>query len=112
MQRNQPEPRKNRTNAERDAAQPMAGQPRTDDEEDELQDPEQVPSFLTARELQARDPARGEKDGSDAGERHASAEFAGEKGEPPITDDEPARAGRGMPLDRSDDLLKKGRKGK
>ena len=46
-------------NAERDASQqPIAGQPRTDEEEDELQDREQVPSFLTARELQARDPSK------------------------------------------------------
>ena len=41
-----------RRNAERDAAQPIAGQPR--DDEEQLQDAEAVPSFLTARELQAR----------------------------------------------------------
>jgi hypothetical protein len=59
MPQNRMDPRENpRRNAERDAVQPIAGQPRTDEEDDELQDPEQVPSFLTARELQAKDPAR------------------------------------------------------
>ena len=48
-----------RRNAERDAAQPMGGQPRADDDDDEIlgQPEDEVPSFLTARELQARDPA-------------------------------------------------------
>ena len=36
---------------------PMAGQPREEDEDD-LQKPEDVPSFLTARELEARGPAK------------------------------------------------------
>ena len=58
MQRNQNPGQNPRHNAERDAAQPIAGQPRTDEDDDELQDPEQVPSFLTARELQAKDPAK------------------------------------------------------
>jgi hypothetical protein len=58
MPRNQEQPRrKPRHDAERDAAQAIAGQPR-DGDDDELQQPENVPSFLTARELQARDPAK------------------------------------------------------
>jgi hypothetical protein len=60
MQRNQNPGQNPRHNAERDAAQPIAGQPRTDEEDDELQDPEAVPSFLTARELQARDSSKAE----------------------------------------------------
>ena len=60
MHRNTPESQRNpRHTAERDASQAMGGQPRTDDEEDDLQEPEQVPSFLTARELQARVPGKG-----------------------------------------------------
>ena len=66
MHRNHPQPRKNRTNAEHDASQPMAGQPRDDEDDEELQDPDQVPSFLTARELQAHKPGKGEG-GDDAG---------------------------------------------
>lgn len=46
-----------RRNAERNATQPIAGQPRPDEEDDALQDPESVPSPLTAEELQARGPA-------------------------------------------------------
>jgi hypothetical protein len=62
MQRNEPERRRDpRKTAERDASQPMGGQPRPgDDESESLQKPENVPSFLTARELQARDPAKNE----------------------------------------------------
>ena len=60
MQRNQNPGQHPRRNAERDAAQPLDGQPRTDDEDDTLQEPDQVPSFLTARELQAREPGKGE----------------------------------------------------
>jgi len=56
MQRNTPEtPRNPRHGAERDATQAMGGQPRTDDEDDELQEPDRVPSFLTARELQVQE---------------------------------------------------------
>ena len=62
MPRNQPRSQ----NAERDAAQPMAGQPRSDDDEDDLQQPDDVPSFLTARELQARDPAKADGAGDTA----------------------------------------------
>ena len=58
MQRNQNPGQNPRRNAERDAAQPIAGQPRTDEEDDALENPETVPSFLTARELQAREPAK------------------------------------------------------
>ena len=61
-----------RKNAERDASQPIAGQPRSDEEDEDLQGPEQVPSFLTARELQARDTAKGADDEDDAGERQTS----------------------------------------
>ena len=32
------------------------------DDDDHLEEPEFVPSFLTARELEAKDPAKGEKD--------------------------------------------------
>jgi hypothetical protein len=42
-----------------DTTQAMAGQPRTDEEDDELQQPDNVPSFLTAKELQARGPSKG-----------------------------------------------------
>ena len=57
MQRNTPEtPRNPRHSAERDATQAMGGQPRTDEEDDALQEPDRVPSFLTARELQAPEP--------------------------------------------------------
>jgi len=59
MQRNQNPGQNPRRNAERDATQPIAGQPRDHEEDDEaLQDPETVPSFLTARELQAREPSK------------------------------------------------------
>jgi len=59
MQRNTPQtPRNPRHAAERDATQAMGGQPRADDEDDELQDPDRVPSFLTARELEARGNAK------------------------------------------------------
>ena len=64
-------------NAERNAAQPMAGQPRADDEEEGLESPERVPSLLTARELQARDPAKAERQDDD---------------EPALDDDEPPPA--------------------
>ena len=53
---------------------PMAGQPREDEDENDLQKPEDVPSFLTARELQARVPAKpkpaspAEADEDDAGD--------------------------------------------
>jgi hypothetical protein len=62
MQRNQPERRRDpRKTAERDASQAMGGQPRADDDEDEsLEKPGNTPSFLTARELRARDPAKKE----------------------------------------------------
>jgi hypothetical protein len=62
MQRNEPERRHDRRkNAERDADQSVGGQPRPGDEEDEsLQKPESTPSFLTARELQAKEPAKSE----------------------------------------------------
>lgn len=72
MQRRDMEER--RKGAERDAAQPIAGQPRGDHEEDPLEEPERVPSFLSARELQASDPSKGEtKVDPDAGEGQASS---------------------------------------
>ena len=60
MQRNEPERRRDpRKTAERDAGETMDGEPRPRDEGDEsLEKPENVPSFLTARELQAREPAK------------------------------------------------------
>jgi hypothetical protein len=71
MPRNQP--RSN--NAERDATQAMAGQPRSDDDEDSLQQPDDVPSFLTAQELQARDPAKADgRDDSDEEEPAAESD--------------------------------------
>ena len=111
MQRNRMDDRQpRRQGAEKDATQPMAGQPRDADDEEELEQPENVPSPLTAREFQARSP-RGDADGEkDTGERHASASFAGSKGEPAITEDEPPRGNRGSPGKQSGELLR-GRKG-
>jgi hypothetical protein len=81
MQRNQNPGQNPRRNAERDATQPVAGQPRADAEDEELQDPETVPSFLTARELQARDPVKAQPrdvpldgDGSDSDDDAAGRE--------------------------------------
>ncbi len=54
MQRN---PMQRRRDTHRDA-QPIGGAPRADDEPEDLPDAEVVPSFLTARELQAREPSR------------------------------------------------------
>ena len=48
-------------------------QPRTDDERDELEEPERVPSLLSARELQA--PVASDKNDDD----HASPEERSEK---------------------------------
>ena len=60
MQRNQAERRvEDRRSAERDAQQ-LGTQPPSVDDDDALESPDYVPSFLTARELQAREPARGE----------------------------------------------------
>ena len=89
--------------AERNAAQPLGGQPRGTDEDEELQEPERVPSLLHAREFEwGKDRRVGERRAE--GERHASASFMGEKGEPMITDDEPPRGRRGMPNPKSDPL--------
>jgi hypothetical protein len=61
MQRNQAERRvEDRRSTERDAAQQLGGQPPSVDDDDALESPDYVPSFLTARELQAREPAKGE----------------------------------------------------
>ena len=81
---------------------------RNADDEDALQKPEEVPSFLTARELQARDPARIDDRDREAGERHASASFEGSDGEPPISDEDPPRGERGLPPGRSDPAKRKG----
>ena len=52
-----------------------------DDDEDALEKPENVPSFLTARELQARDPVKRENADADGTieEDQASAPSDGEK---------------------------------
>jgi hypothetical protein len=106
MQRRDMEER--RKGAERDAAQPIAGQPRHGGEEDPLEQPERVPSFLSARELQARNPAKNDtKVDPDAGERHASASFRGEEGEPTVSDDDPPRGARGLPEGRTLKVPKK-----
>ena len=99
MQRNQNPGQNPRSKAERDASQPMGGQPRTDEDDDELQDPEQVPSFLTAQELQAKDPAK--RSSGDEGERDAFASS---------DDDEPPRADREKPMKQTDRMQKKGGK--
>lgn len=54
MQRN---PMQRRRDTHRDA-QPSGGAPRADHEPEDLQDAEVAPSFLTARELQAREPSK------------------------------------------------------
>ena len=63
MQRNETGRRDDRRKSvERDASQPGGDQPRRDDDEEESpQKPESAPNFLTARELQARDPAKNEE---------------------------------------------------
>ena len=45
-----------RRGAEKNAAQPISGEDRTDENEDDVQEPDAVPSFLTAKEFQAKDP--------------------------------------------------------
>ena len=95
--------------AERNASQPLAGQPRATEDDEELQEPERVPSFLSAREFDFKDRrAAAERRAGDAGERHASASFGGSKGEPMITDGEPARGRRGTPTPKSDQLREDG----
>lgn len=62
QQQNQPERRKEaRRSGERDAQQVMGEQPRGEEDDDTVQEPETVPNFLTARELQARDPVKDEE---------------------------------------------------
>ena len=56
-----------------------------------LKKPEKVPS-RTDREMKHRNP----KD-----DRHGAASFEGPKGEPTISDAEPARGDRGLPEDRT-----------
>ena len=58
-----------------------------------LKKPDQVPS-RTDKEMKKRDPEA---------DRHANASFRGSKGEPTISDAEPARGKRGLPEDRSQD---------
>ena len=73
--------------------------------DDELQKPEDIKSHLTARELQARDPAKNDTPHDDTvEERHAHASSKGSKGEPAITDKEPARGDRGLPETRTEKL--------
>ena len=89
--------------AERDAAQPLGGQPRGTEGDGELQEPERVPSLLQAREFEwGKDRRTGERRAE--GERHAGASFMGEKGEPMITGDEPPRGKRGMPNPKTDQI--------
>lgn len=52
-----------RREAEREGAQPQGGQARSDDEDEALEKPDSAPSFLTARELQAPEPAKPRHDG-------------------------------------------------
>jgi hypothetical protein len=56
-----------RQGAEHDIVQPIGKQPPTEEEE-HTEEPERAPSFLSARELQARKPAKGESQ-QGAGER-------------------------------------------
>ena len=66
MERNRTEDNRGpRRGAERDAAKPIDGEDPEVDQDGELQEPEEVPSFLTARELQARDPAKGQAGGNE-----------------------------------------------
>ena len=76
MQRREMDRRQDsRREAEREASQPMGGQPQPDDEADELQKPEETPNFLTARELEARQPAKEPQDGErPVGERRVLKE--------------------------------------
>ena len=97
MQRGMPDRGQRRQGAERDAAKPIAGQPQSDDAKEELQNPADIPSHLTARELRARDPAKTGEGERKTGERHASASFSGPKGEPIISDEDPPRGNRGLP---------------
>lgn len=61
MQNDQSERRiEPRRSADRGASQAMGGQPRSDPDEDALQEPDKIPSHLTAQELQAKIPARSE----------------------------------------------------
>ena len=85
-----PSNRNPRRGAERDAAQPAAGQPRKN-HGDPLMRSETVPS-RTDREMKKRDP------GAD---RHANASFEGSKGEPTINDENPPRGNRGGPKPES-----------
>jgi hypothetical protein len=48
-----------RQGAERTAAQPIGQESQAADEGDHPENPERAPSFLSARELQAREPAKG-----------------------------------------------------
>jgi hypothetical protein len=85
-----------RREAERNASQPMSGQPRADDDEERLEKPENVRSQLTAREFAAPDSGEQQDGDNKAGERHASASFTGNKGEPMVSEDNPPRGKRGQ----------------
>jgi hypothetical protein len=80
MQRNEPERRRDpRKTAERDASQPMDGQsPPGDDEDESLQKPDTIPSFLTAQELQVRQPAKSEDREKPATERPPGQKRSGD----------------------------------
>ena len=83
---------------ERNAAQPVAGEPRADDDDNEAESPDRVPSLLTARELQARDPVKGDAKGDEKGE--ASLD----------DDDEPPSAARGKPAPKAQERQNAGRR--
>ena len=73
--------------AERNAVQP------TEDDDEGLEQPERVPSLLTARELQAKDPAKVNADETEAADRDDD-EDAGERGQPMPKTTERQNAGR------------------
>lgn len=64
MHRNASQSQQNpRHDAERDASQALGGQPGSGDDEDPLPRAEDVRSFLTSREFEARDPSKAEPSG-------------------------------------------------
>ena len=54
--------------SERNASQPKSGQPHGANDDEESPQPGVVPSFLTARELQAPEPAKVTSPNEDTGE--------------------------------------------
>lgn len=76
MQRNEAERRREpRRKTEREAAQPAGGQARSEEDGDEAaQDSNSTPSFLTAHELQAWDPAKSAERREIAADRRRSSD--------------------------------------